>query len=132
MTAGPASDGRDLPGDGLPVAGYVARRHAPLLEATGDPAIAGPVDELLGRHGRVRPGHRDLAASVDLLGTTGLLAKRAQARRYVEDDGVTYGAAPVPGVPRPAGAAPRRRWALDPLPLVLEADEWFLEEILDR
>lgn len=123
MTAEPARD-REPGGETPPVAGYVARRHAPLLESAEDPAIAGPLDELLGRHGRVRPANRDLAASIDLLGTTGLLARRAQARRFVEDDGVTYGAAPVPGVPRRPGVAPVRRWALDPLPLVLQAEEW--------
>ena len=89
-------------------------------------------DELLAGDGAVRPAGQDLAATSDLLGLPGLLARRAEVVRALEDDGVTYG-----GVAEPesqaggqtgktgdgAGSGPRR-WLLDPLPMVVEADAW--------
>lgn len=96
MTRGPTAEA---------VARYAGRRTA----------AAGPAarDELVGPDGAVLAPSRDLAASADLLGTTGLLARRAQARRLVEDDGVTYGT-----------SQGRRGWRLDPLPVVVDAAEW--------
>ena len=115
--------------DGAAVAGYAGRRaRAALFEVPGaDGAASAPaasLDELVGPDGAVRVASRDLAASVDLLGTAGLLTRRAQVRRLVEDDGVTYG---TPDDARDGlrdSARPQRRWQLDPLPVVLEADEW--------
>jgi uncharacterized circularly permuted ATP-grasp superfamily protein len=108
--------------DAGPVAGYAARLSRPAL-APVPPGLPDPpaIDELIGPDGEVRPAQRDLAASLDLLGITGLLTRRAQARRFVEDDGVTYG---VPTADPSVQAASARRWAVDPLPLVIGADEW--------
>ncbi|WP_427384307.1 circularly permuted type 2 ATP-grasp protein [Janibacter sp. G56] len=50
------------------------------------------------------------------LGLQGLLTKAAETRRYIEDDGVTYGT----GDPK----EPLRDWFLDPLPLIMGAEEW--------
>jgi uncharacterized circularly permuted ATP-grasp superfamily protein/uncharacterized alpha-E superfamily protein len=115
------------------VAGYAARRG----RADAVPGGPAPLDELVGPDGQVHAPLRDLAASIDVLGATGLLTRRAQARRFVEDDGVTYGARTDradgdrgdgddggQGDGGEPASTPVRRWALDPLPLVLAADEW--------
>ncbi|MFN8075035.1 MAG: circularly permuted type 2 ATP-grasp protein [Kineosporiaceae bacterium] len=85
---------------------YRARRRA---------LTRGSVDEILGAEG-VLPAAEDLASTIEIVGHTGLLTRRAQVRRLVEDDGVTYGGA---GDPRG-----QRRWSLDPLPVVLDAAGW--------
>jgi uncharacterized circularly permuted ATP-grasp superfamily protein/uncharacterized alpha-E superfamily protein len=82
----------------------------------------GSPDEIFDADGRPYDHTVDLAATVDHLSRAGLLARRAEASRLVEDEGVTYG-----GRPASAGAdghrAPRR-WSLDPLPVVLDAPTW--------
>jgi uncharacterized circularly permuted ATP-grasp superfamily protein/uncharacterized alpha-E superfamily protein len=74
-------------------------------------------DEFLGTDGSIRGGWRELAATVDLLGAEGLQARGARARRLLEDDGVTY------GLPSDVGAGPGL-WRLDPLPVILDGQEW--------
>lgn len=83
-----------------------------------DGAVGRSHDELL-ESGAVRPGSLDLAATTDLLGVPGLLARRAEVVRALEDDGVTYGGPAEAG--KPGGP---RRWLLDPLPVVVESDPW--------
>lgn len=95
-----------IPEDGNPVLDRYRTRLRPRQ---------GALDEILTSDG-VRAGSQDLASSIDLLGVTGLLTRREQARRFVEDDGVTYGGSPV--------VTRNRRWTVDPLPLVLDAEEW--------
>jgi uncharacterized circularly permuted ATP-grasp superfamily protein/uncharacterized alpha-E superfamily protein len=74
-------------------------------------------DELLAANGSIRSGWQDLAATVDLLGLSGLQTRGAQVRRLLEDDGVTYG---VPAdADHPAGL-----WRLDPLPMIIDSREW--------
>ncbi|MFT3874937.1 MAG: circularly permuted type 2 ATP-grasp protein [Propioniciclava sp.] len=81
-------------------------------------------DELLAP-GRPRDGARLLEDTVNRLGTIGLQARCRMVERLVADDGITYGG-DHPG--RPA-----RPWLLDPLPVVLDADEWArLERGLDQ
>ena len=58
-------------------------------------------------------GSPGVAAAIDALGLAGLLAARSEARRLVEDDGITYGV-----------GARARTWTIDPLPLVIGTDEW--------
>ena len=82
-----------------------------VLEAYLRRRPSGAPDELLDADGAPRTGQGDLSASIAQLGRSGLLARRAQARGLLEDDGVTYG-------PRP------RRWDLDPLPVVLDGAQW--------
>lgn len=99
-----------IAGDDALVAAYRTRLAAPR-----DPR-APVVDELLGPYA-APPDERDtLAAAIGALGLAGLLAARTEARRLVEDDGVTYG----------AGAAGRRgrSWVIDPLPLIIGSEEW--------
>ncbi|MDF8265518.1 circularly permuted type 2 ATP-grasp protein [Luteipulveratus flavus] len=80
----------------------------------GEPS-APAVDELIG-NGGVRPDHELLAHTVTAMGTTGLLTRAARARRFVQSDGVTYGSTDDGGQ--------ARNWHLDPLPVVLGAQEW--------
>src|SRR5258706_12503827 len=82
----------------------------------GRPASGPAADELLGRDGAVRSGRQDLAATVDLLGAEGMRRRGEQARRLLEDEGVTYGSAvddEAPGL-----------WRLDPLPVIVDHQEW--------
>ncbi len=58
----------------------------------------------------------DLQATIDELGTPGLLARLHAVRRLVQDDGITFGGGQPDAVPRP--------WEVDPLPLVIDAAEW--------
>lgn len=58
----------------------------------------------------------ELRAAVDELGPAGLRARLGSVRRYVQDDGVTYGGVRPGDAPRP--------WAVDPLPLIVDAAEW--------
>jgi uncharacterized circularly permuted ATP-grasp superfamily protein len=67
-------------------------------------------DELVGSGG-VRPASAELASRINHIGLQGLLKRSSQATRFVQDDGVTYG-----GV----GSS----WRLDPLPLMISADDW--------
>jgi uncharacterized circularly permuted ATP-grasp superfamily protein/uncharacterized alpha-E superfamily protein len=96
--------------------GVVDRYRATQQERPPAGGVAGR-DEFLGSDGSTRSNWQDLAATVDLLGPAGLRARGAQARRLLEDDGVTY------GVPADAGAAPGL-WRLDPLPVILDSEEW--------
>ncbi|MGD9961099.1 circularly permuted type 2 ATP-grasp protein [Nocardioides sp.] len=68
-------------------------------------------DELVDDSG-VRPASVELASRMNHIGLRGLLDRRTQAGRFVQDDGVTYG-----------GAA-NASWRLDPLPLMIAADDW--------
>lgn len=76
-------------------------------------------DELLASGG-VRPGSDELASRINHVGLRGLMDRRVRATRFVQDDGVTYGGA-VPGT-RPGATGPG--WRLDPLPLVISAEDW--------
>ncbi len=68
-------------------------------------------DELVDADG-VRPASAELASRMDHIGLRGLLDRRTKARRFVQDDGVTYG-----------GSA-SATWRLDPLPMMISADDW--------
>ena len=108
----------------LPVGARVVRTYAGRL-------MPDHPDEFLTGPGRLRPPVRDLAGTVDLLGVAGLLARRAELARLVEDEGVTYGVRDIDGRPpagEPAGAR-AGRWRVDPLPVVIAAQEWALLEV---
>jgi uncharacterized circularly permuted ATP-grasp superfamily protein/uncharacterized alpha-E superfamily protein len=76
-------------------------------------------DEMVGFHGRVRRGWRELSAVAESLGPTGLLAAAAEASRLLDEDGVTY---------RPLGAPEEQTWGLDPLPVFVDEAEWAVLE----
>lgn len=71
------------------------------------------VDETLTVEG-TRPQTDALVATIEQLGTEGLLDRRQETRRFVSDDGITYGSAD--GAPGP--------WSVDPLPMVVGTEEW--------
>jgi len=72
-------------------------------------------DEMVGFHGRVRRGWRDLTAIAEAMGPVGLAGAAAEAQRLLVEDGVTY---------RPLGAAEEQTWGLDPLPIFVDEAEW--------
>lgn len=67
-------------------------------------------DELLSARGAPHTQNLDLASTINVLGLPGLLARRTEVDRVVEDDGVTY--------------HNQRSWHLDPIPIVLDAGAW--------
>lgn len=103
---------------------YAAKRTARRLERPR-------WDEMVGFHGRVRRGWRELSAVAETLGPLGLAAAKAEAARLLDEDGVTY---------RPLGAPEEQIWGLDPLPIFLDEAEWAVlergliqrSELLDR
>ncbi len=88
-------------------------------------------DEMVGFHGRVRRGWRELSAFAEHLGPDGLAAAAAEATRLLTEDGVTY---------LPLGAEEEQTWGLDPLPVFIDEVEWSVlepgliqrAELLDR
>jgi uncharacterized circularly permuted ATP-grasp superfamily protein/uncharacterized alpha-E superfamily protein len=83
----------------------------------------GAYDEMLTAGGRIREHWTHAGSVIDDLGLAELLERRAEARRLLVDDGVTYnayGGEDPASAPAPA-AAP---WGLDPLPVLLTGAEW--------
>ncbi|MFW6773023.1 circularly permuted type 2 ATP-grasp protein [Nocardioides sp. CPCC 205120] len=82
---------------------------------------AGPerYDELVAPDGSLRPAWRGLAEVAVRLTSEDLARVHGDIRRALADDGVTYAA---PG----EDLAP---WRLDPVPLVLDADDWSTLEV---
>lgn len=64
-----------------------------------------------------RPTWQPLARRIDLLGQHEISARWNRAQRTLIDNGVTYNI-------NAKGEAAERAWDLDPLPLVIAADEW--------
>ncbi len=96
---GPTAD-RDPTG---PLAGYTP--------------IGGVFDELVDEHGALRPRWASVVAAIEGAGAAGLARRGEDGQRAIRDNGVTYNVYGDPkGLDRP--------WILDPIPLVLAADEW--------
>ena len=93
--------------------GYVGR----LRSATLDAPLELPPDEMVAPDGVPAAAWSDVLEGAEQLGLRGLLAGREEARRLLEDDGVTYVA---PGARGPESQA----WELDVLPLVVEERTW--------
>ncbi|MEY2410857.1 MAG: hypothetical protein QOF48_3527, partial [Verrucomicrobiota bacterium] len=74
-------------------------------------------DEMLDEQGVARPHWRALVRSLDDLGPLEVQARGETARRFLRENGVTYNV---------YGDAQgfERTWDLDPLPLLIPADEW--------
>ncbi|HEX9549321.1 MAG TPA: circularly permuted type 2 ATP-grasp protein [Acidimicrobiales bacterium] len=77
----------------------------------------GAFDEMVGHDGRPRDHWGRIGQALDGLGLPELWRRWAEAARLLDDDGVTYN---VYGGQHGA----RRRWALDPVPLLVTSDEW--------
>ncbi len=74
-------------------------------------------DETAGSDGNTKPPWEQLIAALERLGKRELAARRAHARRIIEENGVTYN---VYGDPRGA----ERPWVLDTIPILIDASEW--------
>jgi uncharacterized circularly permuted ATP-grasp superfamily protein/uncharacterized alpha-E superfamily protein len=93
---------------------------APARASTGlwsYPAVEGYFDEARTPDGRLRPHWRDLVGAIEAFGPAEAERRWQEGRRLVRENGVTYN---VYGDPRGMD----RPWDLDPIPLVLTADEW--------
>jgi uncharacterized circularly permuted ATP-grasp superfamily protein/uncharacterized alpha-E superfamily protein len=85
--------------------------------------VPGVYDEMVTADGRVRDHWAHAGRVIGNLGLEELLYRRSEARRLLDDDGVTYnvyGHEPGVGASVPAVAP----WALDPVPVLLASDEW--------
>ncbi len=71
-------------------------------------------DEFLSGDG-VRPAYAELSEQVESMGRAGLLAARAEVARFVADDDMVYSS---------ASSDHSSRWLIDPLPLIIDANEW--------
>jgi uncharacterized circularly permuted ATP-grasp superfamily protein/uncharacterized alpha-E superfamily protein len=80
-------------------------------------SLPGLYDEMLGPDGKPRPHWSFLAGAFSDLGVTELLARREEASRLLDQDGVIY---------RPEGdtSHPGGPWRLDPIPTVVSSREW--------
>lgn len=78
------------------------------------------VDELVTSEGLRDSSQSALAQRIEMVGQAGLLARRAQARRLVDEDGITYGTG--------GDGMQGRNWVIDPLPVVIGPSEWAIVE----
>src|SRR5688572_4908721 len=78
---------------------------------------SGVYDEAFTPDGAPRPHHRELWGGLETLGPSEISKRWEQGRRLIRENGVTYN---VYGDPRGMD----RPWVLDPIPLVIAADEW--------
>jgi uncharacterized circularly permuted ATP-grasp superfamily protein/uncharacterized alpha-E superfamily protein len=77
----------------------------------------GSFDEMVRADGTVREHYRPLLSALNDLGAKGLKSRSETASRIIHEQGITYN---VYGDPR----GMERPWELDPIPLILEAEEW--------
>jgi uncharacterized circularly permuted ATP-grasp superfamily protein/uncharacterized alpha-E superfamily protein len=74
-------------------------------------------DEMMTADGEIRPHWRGLVNLLNQVGPEGLAVRWQEGRRLIHDNGVTYN---VYGDPQ----STERPWPLDPVPLMLNGDEW--------
>nr|MDJ0786874.1 hypothetical protein [Myxococcota bacterium] len=80
-------------------------------------AVGGHWDEMARPDGAPNPAWQQLMAALERLGGGEFAGRWEQARRLLEENGVTYN---VYGDPRGV----ERPWQLDPIPMLLESAEW--------
>jgi|GEM_PF-15606 len=94
------------------------------FDACGRPT-EGYYDELADPQGQVRPMWSELTANFVEQGPAGLYQLDGRVRRLIDDDGISYteiGTGPPPSDDeQPAKPTP---WRLDPIPLLVAADDW--------
>lgn len=93
--------------------------------ASGIPAEA--YDEMVTGQGLIRGHWQPLLATLSELGPAGLQERAERGRQYLEDEGVTYNLYELPDGTGGAIAPPlpeQRPWKLDPVPVLLSAEEW--------
>ncbi|MFI6776196.1 circularly permuted type 2 ATP-grasp protein [Nocardia sp. NPDC050412] len=105
------------------VAEQFARYRAEGADSAGYDECGRPTggyyDELVDPTGGVRRMWSELSADFVELGTSGLGRLDSRVRRLIDDDGIYYtevGAAGEPPMPT--------AWRLDPIPLLISADDW--------
>ncbi|MEM9295102.1 MAG: circularly permuted type 2 ATP-grasp protein [Planctomycetota bacterium] len=86
-------------------------------EAWGYASSLSAYDELVEPEGGMRPGWSELVRELERLGPEGLTRRWARGQAELAENGVAYN---VYGDPR----GMHRPWALDPLPLILGAEDW--------
>ncbi|MGV9819226.1 circularly permuted type 2 ATP-grasp protein [Nocardia xishanensis] len=92
--------------------------HSGGYDECGRPT-GGYYDELVDADGKVRPMWSELSADFVEIGIAGLGRLDTRVRRLIEDDGITY-----TEVVRAGEAAIPTPWRLDPIPLLVSADDW--------
>ena len=90
--------------------------HPPQLLSYYQPP-SGSFDELIDTDGGVRPSWQQVGAALEDLGHSELIRRQLEVDRLLDADGVTYNTF---GASDPRG----RRWALDPVPVVIDSNEW--------
>ncbi len=80
------------------------------------PAEKGHYDELRGREGQLRPAWREFASHLDAP-LDDLTRRQALLAQQIQQDGITYNVYNAQG-------GPSRPWSLEPLPLIIPAQEW--------
>ncbi|MEV4128766.1 circularly permuted type 2 ATP-grasp protein [Nocardia sp. NPDC049707] len=78
--------------------------------------MSGYYDELVDPAGGVRRMWSELSADFVELGTSGLARLDGRVRRLIDDDGIYYTEAAAAGEPT--------AWRLDPIPLLVSAEDW--------
>jgi uncharacterized circularly permuted ATP-grasp superfamily protein/uncharacterized alpha-E superfamily protein len=94
--------------------GDILSRYADTRTSLFHPEVP-RLDELLADDGRLRPAWAQTSAVLRLLDHRGLAERQAAVARILADDGVTY---------RPRGATDDQPWALDPIPFVVDEQQW--------
>lgn len=80
-------------------------------------SAVGGYDEMCDAQGHLRPSWRPVLQALQKLGGAGLLQRRLEARRLLRESGVTYNVYNDPkGLNRP--------WELDPIPYLIDSEEW--------
>ncbi|RMI33930.1 circularly permuted type 2 ATP-grasp protein [Nocardia stercoris] len=106
------------------VRGKRAQAEAEFRRYRADAESSGDYDELVDPTGRVRPMWSELSHDFVTQGAAALNRIDSRVRRIIEDDGITYtetGVATPNGVAVPAAPTP---WRLDPVPLLVSAEDW--------
>jgi uncharacterized circularly permuted ATP-grasp superfamily protein/uncharacterized alpha-E superfamily protein len=84
------------------------------------PRPAGRTDEVYSPDGSMRSHWEYLLDSLNVLGSEALNERQRKAERILRDDGATYTLS--------SGSLTSHTWGLDPIPLLLESEEWSLIE----
>lgn len=109
--------------DRLPIRGPAASAAPGPLPA----GLTGAYDEMVTGQGVIRAHWQPLLATLSELGPSGLADRAERGRQYLEDEGVTYNLYELPDSSGGAIAPPlpeQRPWRLDPVPVLLSAEEW--------
>jgi uncharacterized circularly permuted ATP-grasp superfamily protein len=91
--------------------------------------FANSFDEMVTGQGAIRAHWQPLLAALSQLGHAGLRDRAERGRMHLEDEGVTYNLYEMQSGPgRGLDIAPplpeQRPWRLDPVPVVLSAEDW--------